>query len=377
MKEVPDQPVSHPVTGLLLPVIAGIMVSLLCLSLLPDSNERSFDDLALGKETTSVFATVGDYPIHCEYPGVGNKCIEGVRARGADRLVLWLGNSQVHAINQFKSGDENAPPMLFRKLQKHGVDLVVFSQPNANLEEHYVLFEYLRRRMDIDLLILPLVFDDMRETGLRAEILNALDDDFLKVLEQSPVGRRIVSESKGVLAADDFAGLENTVQDHTERRINEWLEGNVALWKKRPALRGHLLNTLYRLRNFVFGITPSTTRRVIKGRYELNRRALVQLLETAMENNIKVVVYITPLRMDVEIPYDRAEYDAFKKDMSGLVVSFGQSIHNHEGLVPGVFWGRKAATTVGGGAEIDFMHFQAGGHRLLADALYADVVDRL
>jgi len=182
---------------------------------------------------------------------------------------------------------------------------------------------------------------------------------------------------KGVLAADDFAGLENTVQDHTERRINEWLEGNVALWKKRPALRGHLLNTLYRLRNFVFGITPSTTRRVIKGRYELNRRALVQLLETAMENNIKVVVYITPLRMDVEIPYDRAEYDAFKKDMSGLVVSFGQSIHNHEGLVPGVFWGRKAATTVGGGAEIDFMHFQAGGHRLLADALYADVVDRL
>ena len=37
--------------------------------------------------------------------------------------------------------------------------IITFSQPNANLQEHYVLFEYLRHRLPVRTLILPLVFD--------------------------------------------------------------------------------------------------------------------------------------------------------------------------------------------------------------------------
>jgi len=32
-------------------------------------------------------------------------------------------------------------------------------------------------------------------------------------------------------------------------------------------------------------------------------------------------------------------------------------------------WGRKDATSANGTPELDFMHFQAGGHRLLAGAM--------
>lgn len=377
MEVTPAEPTARSVPGLLLPVIAGAILSVVVFTLLPESDENQFEDLALGKETTSIYSSIDGYPIHCKHPEDGAKCIEGVKARGADSLVLWLGNSQVHAVNQLKSGEENAPPVLFRKLQKHGIDLVVFSQPNANLQEHYVLFEYLQQHININLLILPLVFDDMRETGLRADIRKALDDHLLGIVRQSDVGVQITSESGNTAGNDDFAGLANTVQDKSERRLNDWLSNNIEIWRERPALRGKFLTSLYRLRNFVFGITPNTKRKVIKGRYDLNRRALEQLLKSARSRGIKVIAYIAPLRNDVEIPYDLTEYEAYKEDMSNLVLSAGHVIFNYEDLVPGEYWGKKEATSVGGGAELDFMHFQAAGHRLLADALYSDIVGEL
>jgi len=127
----------------------------------------------------------------------------------------------------------------------------------------------------------------------------------------------------------------------------------------------------------VCGIDANTKRKVIKGPYNLDAQALVRLLESAQDKGVKVVAYIAPLRDEVEIPYERSEYDSYKKHVRSLVTSAGQIFINHEGLVPGEYWGKKDATSFGGEAELDFMHFQASGHRMLADVLYAEIVGEL
>ena len=47
---------------------------------------------------------------------------------------------------------------------------------------------------------------------------------------------------------------------------------------------------------------------------------------------------------------------------------------NLEGLVPGELWGTKDSTSLDASPELDFMHFQAAGHKLLASKLYEEML---
>jgi hypothetical protein len=44
--------------------------------------------------------------------------------------------------------------------------------------------------------------------------------------------------------------------------------------------------------------------------------------------------------------------------------------------VPGELWGTKASTTVEADEELDFMHFKAAGHEILAGRL-AEIVPKV
>ena len=87
----------------------------------------------------------------------------------------------------------------------------------------------------------------------------------------------------------------------------------------------------------------------------------------------KVIVYIPPLRNDVKPPYDPNEYLSFKRDVQRLTATFDATFVDEDKLVPGRYWGTKAATRTGGAPEYDFMHYQGSGHRLLANAMLAPV----
>ena len=164
-----------------LPLILGTVVAAVGLSTVFGGSQTNFEELALGAETSSYFAAQGGYPIHCSGVAGAEKCLMGARVRNLPVHALWLGNSQVHSINQFRDGDENAPPLLSRRLNARGIDLLTFSQPNANLQEHLILYAYLQQRLSFDVLILPVVFDDLRETGLRADVAAALEDAAVRV----------------------------------------------------------------------------------------------------------------------------------------------------------------------------------------------------
>lgn len=362
----------------LLAIILGGSLALVWLGLNFEPKQTNFEEAsALGAATTSVFSRIGEYPIHCGDSRDAADCLAGVKAREAQRSALWLGNSQVHAVNQWHGGETNAAPMLFQSLKPLGLDLVTFSQPNANFQEHYVLFEYLQRQMPLKMLILPAVFDDTRETGLRQDIAVFLNDGRIKIaMAATAIGQRILQarESAPVdSGAEDTAGIAHTLQERVERFLNTGLEQHSALWAARPEMRGQILIDLYTWRNTLLGIKPTSKRKIIRSRYEDNMGAMAAIMASASSHGIRMLVYVVPLRNDVEVPYVDSEYQHFKRDVQSLAEQYGARFANLENLVPAELWGSKAATSSGGGEELDFMHFQAGGHRLLAERLAEEV----
>lgn len=228
----------------LLAIVLGTFIAALGIGLVFKPDQTNFEQAeALGAATTSVFSRMGDYPIHCRDSRDVAECLAGVRSRHAKSSVLWLGNSQLHAVNQWHEGDVNSTPLLFDRIKPIGLDLVTFSQPNANLQEHYVLFEYLKFKMPIKLLILPVVFDDTRESGIRKEISSLMDDSgAASAMLATEIGKRILRERATVTKAEgDTAGIAHTLQEQAEENLNQWLESHNALWASRPEMRGQLI----------------------------------------------------------------------------------------------------------------------------------------
>ena len=368
---------------LLLPLLIGFIISIFILDYFsPDGLEKkiNFDELALGKDTLLYAAQVDDTKIHCYDLENAKRCIDGYDKKSKninDDVVLWLGNSQLHSINQMKPGDETAAPILHRSiidLQKY---FMTFSQPNANLQEHYVLFNYLASKIPVSTLVLPVVFDDMRETGIRKSISGAFKDQHtVNELKKTSVGKKLLSNYDDQdMIGNDMAALEETVQERVEIFLDTKLGLYWQTWKERPSLRGSFFyGFLYNTRNWLFNINPSSIRKVIPGRYIANTQALHAILKTAQEKNINVLLYIVPIRNDIQIPYDLVQYASFKEEI-GIVANKYNNVmfKNLEGLVPAKLWGAKDSTTIGKEVEVDFMHFQAGGHQILADSILLEL----
>lgn len=363
----------------LFPVVTGACMAVLFFHLKFEGQRTDFENFALGEATTSYFAMVDGVPIHCQDMDDADACLTGARQRGSVRYALWLGNSQVHAINQFQEGEENAPPILFRLLFKDSIDLLTLSQPNANLQEHYVLFEYIQARLPLAMLILPVVFDDLRETGLRSGISSALEEEGVaEALRQTAVGRQILAQNLPEKIGPGNVEKQNeSLQERTEKTINAWLENHWSLWAARPQIRGEIFTSLYKLRNTLLGIKATTKRRIIRGNYRTNMMALEATIDHAASMGIDVLLYIVPLRNDTDIPYDLNEYKGFKAEVQSLAERKDVEFVNLEDLVPPQLWGAKDSTAANGATELDFMHFQADGHNLLAKALYDAISTRL
>lgn len=354
-------------------LIISLIISILFIQLFFGKSEKTkFEELALGAETSSYFYSINNYPIHITAMDSLDNFIAGWKLRGNKDIILWLGNSQLHGINQLKPGDNTSPGYFYKSLKNTNSDLLAFSLPNANLQEHYLLLEYLKSIIPIKQLIIGVCFDDLRESGIRHDLVRITKEDFIvKLLNNSQVGLNILqNNSQQISEKDDLAALNETVQEYTESRLNNWLNQNSDLWNSRPEIRGQIFNQLYLLRNNVFNIKPTSVRKMIKSRYNDNTQALNEIYSTGKKSGMKIFSYILPIRNDVEIPYNMTEYNNFKLLLDSLNNSSNNILFNFESIVPAEFWGTKDATRFGGEKELDFMHFQAAGHKILADSLW-------
>jgi len=361
-----------------LSILIGLLMAIFLLNFfLPNKDlEVLFEEFALGKNTKTSKALVENKKIHCSDLKDLSLCIEGYKIDNKNSsVIIWLGNSQLHAINQYRPGDETAAPQIHRFLKDHNFYTITLSQPNANLQEHYLLFAYLLDHFPIKTLILPIVFDDMREDEIRPYIKSALKDQTsYKRINETLTGKNLISRFNDKdLAGNESNVLGETMQNSFENLIDEGLGEIWPLWNKRDALRGKLFGNLYLLRNSIFRIKATTGRKMIRGRYVKNRNAYQDILNLALDNKVETLVYIPPIRNDIKMPYDLTEYNNFKKEIKNIAEEYKVYFTSLENLVPSEFWGRKASTSLKGKEEVDFMHFQADGHRLLAEAIFLEI----
>ncbi len=333
----------------------------------------------MGRFTTSVYAGYQDDTIHGKVISEVPLVVKQAQAREAKERLLWLGNSQLHGVNQYTTGEQNMVAHLASLLHPVQKDLIAFSQPNAHLGEHLVYFEYVTRLIPIHTRILPVVFDDFRNIKIRPAIQTAMKQtDVTAALNQTKMGRRILKQQTARTSGsgvDEFAGLKDTLQERSERMLNRFSNRYLPLWKTRKEARGAFFLFLYRLRNTVFNITAQSKRRKIKSRYNYNLKALRTILQRAKQKTIRVLVYIAPIRNDVALPYSKQEYETFKQEIERICRTNGARFVNLEAVIPNEYWGRKASTGANGQeGELDFMHVQAAGHKKMA-AVLAEIVN--
>jgi hypothetical protein len=296
---------------------------------------------------------------------------------------LWLGNSQLHAINQPTADDRTAPAVASDLV---GQAVFGMSLPNASLVEHLAIIEWALPRRRPSWLILGVCYDDLRNDEYRPgwTALAATQDGYIDRLRAIPacsdLARQIVAEqgpSQIDLQKTSVAGdksllgprfLAESMQEKSERALGDLANACFPIWKHRDQMWARVLADAYHFRNYVFGITPQSKRKMIPYRYDKNMDALREIVRKMSGSETRLLVYICPLRFDIEPPYILSDYEEWKKVIKAEVEAGGSCFADLDRVVPANAWGTF-------GERLDFMHFQGQGHRLLGAAV-AEAVRR-
>ena len=351
------------------------------------SDKKNFEEFALNNDAIVEFSKLDNYNIHCghlnDLDKLNNidKCLSDYQKFGNNLpIILWLGNSQLHVINQYTNGEETASKKLHKFLKKKEHYLFTFSQPNSNLQEQLLLTIYLSQKLPIKNIILPVVFDDMRETNIRPDIEKIFNDFGSKeiLIYKTKNGVKLYSKYLNQNDNKDLASNKSiSLQKNSEKLLNHNLENLSTLWENRGGLRGDIFVKLYQLRNFIFQIDPSSIRKMIPGNYFKNFDALNDLINFTKTNEINIFIYTAPIRNDLKLPYVTSEYTNFKNDLKKLSKELNINYQNFENIIPNSLWGKKNSTSITNKDEIDFMHFRAEGHDLLANIIFEELNDLL
>lgn len=340
-------------------------------------SKTNFNDLALGDETSSYFAKKNNETIHFK----DLESFESFKYSKKTELprILILGNSQSHSINQMNTDDVNYIQLISDSLNNQA-EILAISLPNISLQEMMLSFDYILSKIKIDFLVLPVFMDDLREDGIRTDVFfkNLNSENYFIKDSFSLISKKVNSELKTAYSAgsqnSDIAALKETPQEKVETFLNEKLDNYSAVWKDREQVRGDFFNALYIIRNTVLGIDAQTKRKMIPTRMESNFSALSYILDKCQKLNIKSIIYVPPIRTDVEPPYDLNEYENFKESLEKDVNKYSNAhFVNLENIVEGKYWGVKNATTMDGKPELDFMHFQYEGHKMLYKNLLVEM----
>lgn len=351
-------------------LVLSLLTAIICfLYLNRDSN--SFENLAMGTQTSPYQARneKGNLIHFLHLDTIEIHQLDRLVNETNDSVLLFLGNSQSHSINQMKKNDCNYIELLAKKLPDPCLALTF---PNANLQEFLLTFDYVLTKVKIKKVFLPIFMDDLREDGIRDVFFSELLHDNYQIHYSSQIAKQINLNLKTSYGSEKKQGeLKSTPQDKSEDFFNNYLNQKTSFWSMRETMRGNLFNWMYMLRNTIFGIRPETVRPMISENYLKNFSSLKSILDISQYNNIEVYLYIPPIRSDVPLPYDIYENEKFKIDLKRLVGNYSNvKLKDYSTIVPGIFWGYKDPTNFIDKREVDFMHFQYGGHQILADSIF-------
>lgn len=354
----------------------GSVISTIALTILLKKVQVNPEEDLLNPGTFVLFEKVNNRKIHCKDFRDIKECMDGHDQSGIENTVVLLGNSQIHAINQYQQGQPGAPSILFDSLKKDNLDFLAMSFGNANIQEHAVQFLYLSGKMKIKTVAIGLVFDDTREDGVRDNVYEFIKKDTRtrSLMNNFSVGMELIQKGHSESSSSEQEADRN-IQKKLEAKLDKTMASNFRVWELRNEIAYHFFIGLRGLRNYAFNIKPTTIRKQIPHTYNRNLSSLRMMMEVAKTEGVQVVAYIAPIRNDKALPYNPEEYAKFKADVQSMAAEFPNvTFANLEGVVPPTYWGEKNSTNLSNELELDFMHFTSKGHEVLARELYKLIV---
>lgn len=364
-------------------ILVGLVLSYLIIAIF-FSEDRKFENLALGTETATYNAVdKAGMPFHIQRTNKDeyDVLLKAWQQRGSKPVILFLGNSQTHSINQQKSGEVNFIELLNRKAEDTPYEILCISLPNAGLQEFYLIYEYWKNILPLKLVVLPVFMDDLREDGIRDVFFSKLVQEKFQLSDTSnALVSKINRELRSYWSSNDNTKanrdkstffMKETFQEKSEKYLNHKLDSSSTTWVNRANVRGEFFNWLYKLRNTLLGIKANTVRKMIPQRFEDNMHAVELLVKSRATEQTKFILYIPPIRGDAKLPYDLDGYTEFKERVRKLSGFNSKYVfyRNYEGIIPPELWGYKAATNLQSEREVDYMHFQYKGHQILCDSV--------
>ncbi len=346
-------------------------------------NFSKVDDLstfALGTQTVTYYAKDRYMnPIHISaIDSIGERIFVNSWVKtGKKNVILILGNSQTHSVNQKKISEVNYVELLDRNFNDHKVLANTFA--NASLQDFFISYNYWKSILPIKILVIPVFLDDMRElNGISYNFFpNLVTNKFRFANNDNKLTQKLNKSFSDIyeeeLKSKNFNQNDQlSTQEIVEKKLNIKFETNFEFWNNRKNAQGILFSKLYELRNTVFNIKATTIRPMMPSRYSDNIAALNLIVKDARQNNIKVFLYIPPIRNDFEKPYIPNEYIKLKNELQQMANNLEGTVYyeDFDNIIPGKYFGYKESTSLGRQThEIDFMHFQYMGHRILSDSL--------
>lgn len=360
-------------------VCAFIIFHLLSLNL---KGAQKPEDFALGKYTTS----------HLGYYGEEKNLISTIGYKDFDELVstavimksngkqiiLHMGASQTHSINQYKDGDALAVYYLnnhIKNRKDNNYFVVQISQPNLSLHEMLAMYLSFTDRAGFspDVLLTALTYDDLKE-GVRQEVMdNYVNFSKTKLLNEKGILNLIKEKAKAEASKsnssnENISGAGKSSKTKSGQEVlEEYLVSELEdVWPPYEDRSNMLARIEFELMNLNVGIrqkiaTNIRVADVTSHERAFNEEALYSLLNIATSKDVKVLLYSSPIGPTGNyFAFDRVKYEDFYNDVRIKVKVLGIPLIDLEKIVPDKYWGFVKKD------KPDPFHFKDYGHKLLA-----------
>ena len=353
---------------------------------------QDFAAAGLGINTTANEASyyAGGRQVICSSIEDLDHCLRALPPSSSRKRLLWLGWSQLYAINDYHAGDRTGPALLAERLAGADVDLIAIAMPNINPREELLVYEYLRPRLKLAGVVVPAWLQGMKQEGIRPTWQAALADPAVRsALAALPSGSAILGSVAPQAKSAQETGQQNlakdtrTTQERVEQRLVAELAERFAPWRVRSQAQGEIKLALLagkeqvlRLRNLILGTRMANWINVIPPvRYGINLEAFTDLVSAARRDGLPVLVYVPPRPKGRRFPFEPTVYATFKSDSERIARAHGASFANIEDAVADEVWGE--ADNGAGEIVTDYSHFTAAGHRQMAAAVSDAVASTL
>ena len=276
-------------------------------------------------------------------------------------IALLIGNSQLHAINQYKNGDHLAVYYANKTAESRGLNIryLQLSSPNINLFELLIYYmELLEEGIKPKWVVVGVPYRSYQLSGFRPQFLDNLAKLELEKFGLSPEALEFYTEA---LQKREISSptVQKYPQDIIEDKMIAFLEDRWEPYQYRGNVRSKiqiLPGAIYQ-EYFVDGLLLTGSKYII----EENITYLEELFRLAVKNNTKVLVYSPPDPLtNSKQDYVKGERELFFSNMETRCKKYDHVYFEDFGnVIPDEMFG------LNNHGWLDIFHFQDKGHIIL------------